>query len=108
MRRMDGILMRQLFAALLLSAVAIAAMLGIIGPAAAADLPGYYAEPPVHHGGCAAREEVDLFRKQWLPPSYWTVTHEPTRPARTPYFTCVTGTVLLPGDIPPPPEYCCG
>ena len=32
----------------------------------------------------------------------------PTVPARTPYFYCVTNTTLLPGDIPPPPEYCCG
>jgi hypothetical protein len=32
----------------------------------------------------------------------------PTIPARTPYYYCVTGTTLLPGDIPPPPEYCCG
>ena len=32
----------------------------------------------------------------------------PTVPARTPYYYCVTGTTLLPGDIPPPPEYCCG
>ena len=31
----------------------------------------------------------------------------PTVPARTPYYYCVTGTTLLPGDIPPPPEYCC-
>ena len=32
----------------------------------------------------------------------------PTVPARTPYYYCLTGTTLLPGDIPPPPEYCCG
>jgi len=31
----------------------------------------------------------------------------PTPPGRTPYFTCLTGTVLLPRQIPPPPEYCC-
>jgi hypothetical protein len=31
----------------------------------------------------------------------------PTVPARTPYFYCVTGATLLPGDIPPPREYCC-
>ncbi len=31
----------------------------------------------------------------------------PTIPARTPFFYCVTGETLLPGQIPPPPEYCC-
>ncbi len=31
----------------------------------------------------------------------------PTIPARTPFFYCVTGETLLPGHIPPPPEYCC-
>jgi hypothetical protein len=31
----------------------------------------------------------------------------PTVPARTPFFYCLTGYTLVPGDIPPPPEYCC-
>ena len=35
------------------------------------------------------------------------IDNKPTIPARTPYFTCLTGTTLLPGTIPPPPEYCC-
>ncbi len=32
---------------------------------------------------------------------------QPTVPARTPMYYCITGETLLPGDIPPPPEYCC-
>jgi hypothetical protein len=105
---MNGEFMRQLLAALLLSAVAIAAMMGIIGPAGAADLPGY-AGGERYGTACAPREEVVLFDKRYLPPSNFLALAEiPTVPARTPYFTCVTGTVLLPGDIPPPPEYCCG
>ena len=31
----------------------------------------------------------------------------PTVPARTPMFYCLTGHTLLPGEVPPPPEYCC-
>jgi hypothetical protein len=46
---------------------------------------------------CVPGETVILFDKYG----------RPTVPARTPYFYCVTGTTLLPGDIPPPPEYCC-
>lgn len=95
MRKRNGELMRQLAAAIFLSALAIAAMMGAIGSAGAADLPG---------GGqttldaCGPpREEVILF----------DANGTPTVPGRTPYFTCVTGTVLLPGEIPPPPEYCC-
>ena len=88
--------MRQLGAAIFLSALAIAAMVGAIGPSHAADLPEGYG-----HGksmACGApRETVDLFDFRGTP----------TPPARTPYFTCITGTVLIPGTIPPPPEYCC-
>jgi hypothetical protein len=31
----------------------------------------------------------------------------PTVPARTPMYYCITGETLKPGAIPPPPEYCC-
>ena len=98
MRKRNGVLMRQLAAAIFLSALAIAALAGAIGPAGAADLPesarsGRHATVDA----CAAKENVILF-------DWWGT---PTPPARTPYFTCVTGTVLLPGQIPPPPEYCC-
>ena len=31
----------------------------------------------------------------------------PTVPARTPMYWCITGETLKAGDIPPPPEYCC-
>ena len=96
MRNRNGVLMRQLAAALLLSALAIAAMIGVIGPAGAADMP-ISADGGAVVDACAPKEEVILFD--------WRGT--PTVPARTPYFTCVTGTVLLPGQIPPPPEYCC-
>ncbi len=88
--------MRQLLTALFLSASAVA-LSGLAGSAQAADLPGTYRGGDSHVVyGCAPREEVILFKHG-----------KPTPPGRTPYFTCVTGTVLLPGDIPPPPEYCC-
>lgn len=32
---------------------------------------------------------------------------KPTIPARTPFYTCITGSTLLRDQIPPPPEYCC-
>jgi hypothetical protein len=95
MRKMNGELMRQLAAAIFLSALAIAAIAGAIGPSGAADLPGS------SRGSVAAcgpsDEDVVLFDKRG----------HPTPPGRTPYYTCVTGEVLIPGDIPPPPEYCC-
>ncbi len=105
MRNMDGVLMRQLAAALALTALAIAATMGLIGPTHAADLPsGHHAAPAANGIACAPREEVILFRERGIVPKYRVATE----PARTPYYTCVTGTVLKPGDIPPPPEYCCG
>ena len=96
MRKKNGEVMRQLAAAIFLSALAIAAMLGAIGPSGAADLPDGYGG--VSANACAPKETVILFDEDGFP----------TIPARTPYFTCVTGTTLLPGEIPPPPEYCCG
>ena len=51
----------------------------------------------IWHAPGGPREVVILYDKEG----------RPTVPARTPYFTCVTGTTLLPGEIPPPPEYCC-
>jgi hypothetical protein len=102
MHKRNGVLMRQLAAAIVLSALAIAAMMGAIGPAGAADMPGYAAPQP--YAACPPREEVVLFTHQGIFPRY----RVPTVPARTPYYTCVTGSVLVPGDIPPPPEYCCG
>jgi hypothetical protein len=97
--------MRQLAAAIALSALAIAATLGLIGPAGAADLlPGYAPEPAPYAGSCPPRETVQLYKEHGLVPKF----RVPTPPARTPYYTCVTGGVLVQGDIPPPPEYCCG
>ncbi len=97
MRKMNGELMRQLVAAIFLSALAIAAMAGAIGPTHAADLPAMQAAGR-HVSACGGpREDVILFDKDG----------HATVPGRTLYFTCVTGTVLIPGDIPPPPEYCC-
>jgi hypothetical protein len=95
--------MRQLLAAIALSAAAIAGMAGAIGPAGAADLTGYQTEQHVVRGCAGPQETVVLFKEKGLFPRYL----EPTVPARTPYFYCVTGTMLLPGDIPPPAEYCC-
>jgi hypothetical protein len=90
--------MRQILAAIALSAAAIAAMAGAIGRAGAADLTVYPTDQRSVRGCGAPQEVVVLFDERG----------RPTVPARTPYFTCVTGTTLLPGDIPPPPEYCCG
>ena len=97
MRRKNGELMRQLAAAIVLSAMAIAAMMGAIGPAGAADLPESAGGGAIN--ACGAPQETVILFDEW---------GEPTVPGRTPYYTCVTGTVLLPRDIPPPPEYCCG
>lgn len=96
MRRTTGELTRQLAAAAILSAIAVAAMIAAAGKAGAADLTVYPPAPLVQV--CPGpREVVILYDKEG----------RPTVPARTPYFTCVTGTTLLPGEIPPPPEYCC-
>ena len=97
MRRKNGELMRQLATAIFLSALAIAAMMGALGPAGAADLPGSNGGPPIN--ACGGPQETVILFDEW---------GVPTHPGRTPYFTCVTGLVLLPGQIPPPPEYCCG
>ena len=96
MRKRNGVLMRQLFAAIALSGLAIATMMSAAG---AADLLPVPQEQVAAHGlMCPPREpHVVLFDEDGVP----------TVPGRTPYYTCVTGTVLLPGDIPPPPEYCC-
>ena len=90
-------LARQFGVAVALSAAAVAAMSAAAGRAAAADLS---VEPrQVVVQACAGpRETVILYDKDG----------RPTVPGRTPYFHCVTGTTLLPGEIPPPPEYCCG
>ena len=70
----------------------------------AADMPQAYVvmEPPaVAEGVCGPlQEHAKLFERKnrrWVP----------TVPARTPYYYCVTGETLVPGEIPPPPEYCC-
>jgi hypothetical protein len=97
MRKSTWALARQLAAAAILSAMAVAAMAAAAGRAGAADLTVYPAERPLVYACPGPQEVVILYDKQG----------RPTVPARTPYFTCVTGTTLLPGDIPPPPEYCC-
>ncbi len=97
MRNRNGATMRQLAAAIFLSGLAIAAMAGVIGPASAADLPESATGGRAIIDACAPKEDVVLFDKKGTP----------TVPARTPYFTCITGTVLIPGTIPPPPEFCC-
>jgi hypothetical protein len=100
MRKRNGAIMRQVLAAVFLSALAIAAMMGLIGSAGAADLP----ESGQMINACGQpQEEVILFHRD----GFIDFHGHPTVPARTPYFTCVTGLVLLPGEIPPPPEYCC-
>ena len=72
-----------------------------LGGAWAADVPANYQieEQPRAPRVCGAPEEtVILFEWDGVP----------TVPGRTPYFYCVTNETLLPGEIPPPPEYCCG
>lgn len=99
MLKTPSVLTRQLLAAAILSVVAVAAMVAASGRAGAADLSGYPQERRVVVNACGAPQEVVvLFDERGFP----------TVPARTPYFTCVTGTTLLARDIPPPPEYCCG
>ena len=98
MRKSTGALTRQFLAAAILSAIAVAAMAAAAGRAGAADLTVYPDERPLVYACPGPQEVVVIYDKQG----------RPTVPARTPYFTCVTGTTLLPGDIPPPPEYCCG
>jgi hypothetical protein len=97
MRKSNWELARQFGVALALSAAAVAAMAAASGRAGAADLT---VEPrQVIVQACPGpRETVILYDKDG----------RPTIPARTPYYHCVTGTTLLPGEIPPPPEYCCG
>ncbi len=74
------------------------AMLASVDPAAAADPPGTIPEAQKTTNVCGQNvEDVVLFDGKG----------RPTIPARTPFFYCVTGETLLPGQIPPPPEYCC-
>ena len=96
-RKSSWDLARQLGVAVALSAAAVAAMSAAAGRAGAADLT---IEPQqVIVQACPGpREIVILYDKDG----------RPTVPGRTPYYHCVTGTTLLPGEIPPPPEYCCG
>jgi hypothetical protein len=63
-------------------------MFGAIGPSDAADMPTV-PQPRVVVHACGPGETVVLFDERG----------RPTVPARTPYFYCVTGTTLLPGDI---------
>ena len=64
--------------------------------AVAADMPGGISQPAAKICGQNV-DDVVLFDAKG----------RPTIPARTPFFYCVTGETLLPGQIPPPPEYCC-
>ena len=91
MRIPTSTLARELVAAAILSAAAVIALFA--GGAKAADLDVL---PPAV-AACGPQEIVILFDEH----------DKPTVPARTPYFYCVTGTTLLPGEIPPPREYCC-
>ncbi len=99
MRRWRSDLTRQVITTAVLSAFAIAVMIAAAGSAGAADMPerGDQSQAQAAYGQCAAKETVQLFDENG-----W-----PTVVGRTPYYTCVTGSTLLPGQIPPPPEYCC-
>lgn len=106
MHRLNGMLMRQLLAAIVLSAVAIAAMLGVIGSAGAADYSGHMVQAPPPPPGVACPPPVDVVLFYYSDELLYPF-REPTVPARTPYIYCQTGAMLVRGDIPPPPEYCC-
>jgi len=94
---------RQIVAVAALSAAAIGILAAGVSASRAADLlpgPGYTYEPapaPVRVVCPIGGQAVTFFGRD----------RRPTVPARTPYFYCATGETFLPGDIPPPPEYCC-
>jgi hypothetical protein len=94
MSETTGVAMRRV-----LMAGACSAMLAVVafGPASAADLSVPLERPVV--AVCPPPQEVVIL---------YDKDGRPTVPGRTEYYFCVTGTVLRPGDIPPPPEYCCG
>jgi len=95
--------MRKIFQAMRRTAAA-AAIAGLVAGAVlsgaslanAADMPGTDGRQAMNICGQNA-DDVVLFDEKG----------RPTIPARTPFFYCVTGETLLPGQIPPPPEYCC-
>ena len=99
MSKVMSVLTRRFLTTAIVSAVAATAMIAASSQADAADLDradGNNGRQIVY--GCAGGEVVILFDSRG----------HPTVPARTPYYTCLTGVTFLPGDIPPPPEYCCG
>jgi hypothetical protein len=89
---------RQGLGAAAISALALSGVLVAAGAVKAADLSVTPTQQRVVVAACPPGELVILFDEKG----------RPTVPARTPYFYCLTGTVLLPADIPPPREYCCG
>lgn len=97
MLRITSDLSRRAVSAALSSALAGLAMASAAGQAGAADLT-IVPERTVLQACPGPREVVILYDEEG----------RPTIPGRTEYYYCVTGTVLRPGDIPPPPEYCCG
>ncbi|MBZ8131869.1 hypothetical protein [Afifella sp. IM 167] len=94
---------RQMVAVAALSAAVIAILAAGVSAARAADLlpaPNYAYQPapaPIQVVCPIGGQTVTFFDRDG----------RPTPPARTPYFYCATGETFLPGDIPPPPEYCC-
>lgn len=98
MRVSRAVMKRQALAAAVLSAAAILAMAAASGQADAADLTIEDRGPVQYVSACPEpREDIVLYDERG----------HPTVPARTQYYYCVTGTTIVPGDIPPPPEYCC-
>ena len=72
-------------------------MLSSIDLASAADMPGT----------ADGRQVTNICGQNVADIVLFDSKGRPTIPARTPFFYCVTGETLLPGQIPPPPEYCC-
>ena len=97
MRKRNGVLMRQLAAAIFLSALAIAAMMGAIGAAGAADLPQAAAGRMIIHACDGPKEDVDIVRLVRYSDASGAdaLFHLPHRHS------------AAPTPIPPPPEYCC-
>jgi len=89
--------MRQAAAMAAIGGLVAGTMLSGADLAGAADLPGTAGSKQVTNICGQNVDDVVLFDAKG----------RPTIPARTPFFYCVTGETLLPGQIPPPPEYCC-
>ena len=96
MRKIIVQAMRRTASMAAIAGLAAGTMLSSVDLAGAADMPGADGKQVTNICGQNV-DDIVLFDER----------NRPTIPARTPFFYCVTGETLLPGQIPPPPEYCC-